>query len=89
MSLSHFAVLLKPGFPYAVAHAVRADAHADRGDDHLFYWEGEEVYRVPSKYVHEIVGCESHKDATERVRVYREARAGAGAASAHIAEGGI
>ncbi len=89
MSLSHFAVLLKPGFAYAVARTVRADTHADEGDDHLFYWEGEEVFRVPSKYVHEIVGCANHKAATERVRLYREARAGAGAASAHIAEGGV
>jgi hypothetical protein len=44
---------------------------------------------VPGRYVHEVIGYSSHKEATERVRVCREARAGAGAASAHITEPGV
>ena len=89
MILTHYAVLLKPGFAYAVARAIRADKHVDEGDDHAFYREGVEVFRVPDRYVKEVVGCESHKEATDKVREYREARAGAGAASAHISESGV
>ncbi|MDP6943090.1 MAG: hypothetical protein QF464_02980 [Myxococcota bacterium] len=88
MSLSHFAVLLKPGFAFATARTVRADAHIERADDHVFVREGEEVFRIPGTYVHQVLGYGSHKEAQEQVRAYREARAGAGAASAHITETG-
>jgi len=89
MSLSHFAVLLKPGFAFAAARVVRADEHLTLDGDHVFRREAEEVFRVPARYVHEAIGFASHKEATERVRVFREARAGAGAASAHITEAGV
>ena len=89
MSLSHFAVLLKSTFAFATARAVRADTHLERDGAHIFLREGEEVFRVPVGYVHAISGHTSHKEATEEVRIFREARAGAGAASAHITEGGV
>jgi len=89
MSLSHFAVLLKPQFAFAAARTVRADEHLEEDGDHIFRREGGEVFRVPARYVHEVIGYASHKEATDRVRECREARAGAGAASAHITEAGV
>ena len=88
MSLSHFAVLLKPGFAFAAAKVVRADAHQERDGEHVLLREGEVVFQISGAYVHEMAGFPTHKEATERARIYREARAGAGAASAHITETG-
>ena len=89
MSLSHFAVLLKSTFAFATARTVRADTHLEREGAHIFLREGEEVFRVPACYVHTVSGYSSQMEASERVREFREARAGAGAASAHITEGGV
>ena len=88
MSLSYFALLLKPHFTYAAARMVRADEHVINEGAHVFRREGEEVFRIPSTYVHEVLGCTSHKEASDHVRRVQEARAGAGAASAHITEAG-
>jgi len=89
MSLSHFSLLLKPTFAFAVAKVVRADEHRLTEGTHLFFREGLEVFRVDACYVHDVDGPSTHHDATERSREYREARAGAGAASAHIMEAGV
>jgi len=88
MSLSHFSLLLKPTFAFAVAKVVHADEHRLSGATHVFFRDGLEVFRLDARYVQEIEGPSTHHDATERVRMYRERRAGAGAASAHISEAG-
>ena len=89
MSLSHFSILLKPSFAFAQGHTVRADAHETLEDVERFTRAGKEVFRVPRIYVHTITQHESHKAAEDHLRRFREARAGAGAASAHITETGV
>ena len=88
MSLSHFSLLLKPTFAFAVAKVIRADEQRLSGATHVFLRDGLEVFRLDARYVHEIEGPSTHHDATERARLYRERRAGAGAASGHISEAG-
>lgn len=89
MSLSHFSLLLKPTFAFAVAKVVRADEHRLSDATHVFFREGVVVFRVAALYVYAVEGPSTHHDATERSRVFRESRAGAGAASAHITEAGV
>ncbi len=82
--MAHFALLLRPSFGFTLAHHVQADSWhegatlPDGGDpDVVFVRDERVVYRVPARYVAEVVPCETHKEATERMRLHREALIGA------------
>ena len=85
---THFAVLLNRRFPHAQAAVVRADEHAVVGGDHVLRREGQEVHRMPARYVVDVVACATRRGAVDRARAHRETLGGAGAGTFHLAESG-
>lgn len=87
-TITHHALLLRPGHAHAQSHVVRSNRVVETEDRVSLYEDERLVYGMPARDVVGVVPCHTQREADDAARVHRETLAGAGAASAHLNEGG-
>lgn len=83
--MAHFALFFDPEFAFAKARVVHADMHHQGPEQHSFWREEREIYRVPARYLARVERFETAADAEDCVR---QALSRHGSATVHIEERG-